>query len=116
MNMLNTGSQWLAQQLGQHASQCITYSRGGIVLKIDATMGSSTFESQDVDGAIHRVETRDFILTDVAKFEGRFGKPLEGDQINDGTNNYRVLAPGGEQPYRYAGQHRSMLRIHTKQL
>jgi len=116
MNMLQAGSQWLAQQLGQHASDCITYSRGAVTLKIDATRGTSTFESEDVDGAIHRVETQDFLITDVSKFESRFGTPQDGDQVNDGKSNYRVLAPGGEKPYRYSGQHRTVLRIHSKQL
>jgi hypothetical protein len=116
MNLLRFGSEWLAKQMGQHTSQCVTYSRGAVTLKIDATRGTSTFDSQDIDGAIHRVDTQDFLITDVDKFLARFGEPKDGDQIHDGTTEFRVLSPGSEKPYRYSGQHRTVLRIHSKQL
>lgn len=115
-NMLQSGSQWLADQLNKHTTQCVIYSRGAVTLEIAATRGSSTFESEDTDGAIHRVETQDFLISDLARFREMFGDPKDGDQVHDGQMNFRVLSPGGEKPYRYSGQHRTVLRVHSKQL
>jgi hypothetical protein len=115
-NLLQQGSNWLAKQLGQHTSDCITYSRGAVTLELKATRGTSQFESQDVDGAIHRMDTQDFLITeDLAKFRARFDEPKDNDLIFDGTQSFKVLSPGGEKPYRYSGQHRTVLRIHCKQ-
>lgn len=117
-NFLSSGAGWLAQQLNQHTTQPIIYSRGSTVLELNATKGKSTFELGMSDGSVMSMEPVDWILSSdsLCQFELHFRYPADGDRIHDGQRNYEVLSPGGEKPHRYADPHRSVLRIHSKEV
>jgi hypothetical protein len=105
-NMLRDGANWLAQQMGEHASDPIVYSRASVSLTMRATLGQTQF--------VTRYESRDFIV-DFACM-GRLGEPLDGDLIQLGDQQFEVLSISGEQPYRFVDRHRVQIRIHTKEI
>jgi len=113
-NMLRDGANWLAQQMGEHASDPIVYSRASVSLTMRATLGQTQFESIANDGSMTRYESRDFIV-DYACM-GRLGEPLDGDLIQLGDQQFEVLSISGEQPYRFVDRHRVQIRIHTKEI
>lgn len=114
-NMLSQGAAWMAGQLLANASDPITISRGAITLALQAMIGSTSFDSVESDGSITRFESKDFIV-EAAKLVGTIGLPQDGDLINDGKHSYEALALTGEQPFRYSDRHRTLIRIHTKQV
>ena len=114
-NMLSDGSAWLVQQMMDHASDSITYSRGAVTVPMQATIGSTAFDSEQADGSMIRFESRDYIV-EAAKLVPLMGLPQDGDLINDGKHTYEALALNGSQPFRYSDRHRTLLRIHTKQI
>jgi hypothetical protein len=117
-NMLREGAAWLTKQLLENASDPITYSRGSVSLTLCATIGSTSFDSEQADGTITRFESRDYILQaqEAAKLLETLGLPEDGDLINDGVNTYEALALTGAQPFRHSDRHRTIIRVHTKQI
>jgi hypothetical protein len=114
-NMLSTGADWIAGKLIDSASDPVTYSRDSVSFNIDATKGSTAFDSDQGDGGFVRFESQDFIFKASQLFD-RIGLPKDGDLIHDGTHNYEVLALSGAQPFRYCDRHRTLIRVHTKQI
>ena len=115
MNMLSEGATWLKTQLLENASDPITYSRGAITMSLCATIGTTAWDSEQADGSMIRFESRDYIL-EAAKLVPLIGLPQDGDLIHDGKHTYEVLALNGTQPFRYSDRHRTIIRVHTKQI
>ena len=61
-DLLQTGSDWLADQLKAHASRSVNYSRGAESIQVDATIGKTEFEIEDDAGVVQRIESRDFLI------------------------------------------------------
>ena len=114
-NMLSEGAAWLNKQLLDNASDLITYSRGAITMSLCATIGSTAWDSEQADGSMIRFESRDYMI-EAAKLVPLLGLPQDGDIIHDGKQTYEVLAMNGTQPFRYSDRHRTILRVHTKQI
>lgn len=114
-NLLKTGANWLAEQMLSHASDCITYTRDAVSIDMQATVGSTAFESDQGDGGFVRFESKDFIFQ-AKKLVDRIGLPKDGDTIHDGQHTYEVLSLSGSQPFRYCDRHRTLIRVHTKQI
>ena len=114
-NMLRDGATWLTKQLLDNASDPITYSRGAVSLTMCATIGNTAFDSEQADGSMIRFESRDYIF-EAAKLVPLLGLPQDGDLIHDGDHTYELLALNGAQPFRYSDRHRTLLRVHTKQV
>lgn len=118
-DLLQTGEVWLEGQRRSHMAHTVTYSRGVDTVDLLATVGRTPFEQTDEYGAVHQIESRDFIVTAAdLVLASSVTLPRAGDQIREtqGAEVYvhEVMAPGGEPPYRHTGPGRISLRIHTK--
>ncbi len=119
MDVLERGSAWLEDQRQRHMTRTVTYQRGTDSVEIAATIGRTEFEQADDFGAIHKIESRDYLvrMTDLV-LGGVLTLPRTGDRFreSDGAHTfvYEVMAPGNEPPFRYSDPYRRTLRIHTK--
>ena len=116
--MLRTGSDWLAGQFAEHATETVTYRRGALSAQVRATIGHTTFE---VDRAYGRetVESRDFLIpVEDLVLGGQAAEPAAGDRIEQtiggAAEKYDVLAPGQEKCWRYSDPWKKTFRVHTK--
>lgn len=118
-NLLESGAEWLANQLKTHASSDVVYVRGVDQVPVKATIGKTEFEIDDGSGVIVRIQSRDFLIhaADLV-LGGTETLPVAGDLIREtqGTNTfvYEVMAPGNEPHFRYSNPFRKLLRIHSK--
>jgi hypothetical protein len=118
-NLLQTGSDWLADQLKTHASADVIYEQGGSQVPVKATIGRTVFEVVDEYGLVEKYESRDFLIhtADLVLAAVEI-LPKRGDRIREtqGANAfvYEVMAPGKEPHYRFSDPFRKLLRIHTK--
>jgi hypothetical protein len=129
-NLLERGSNWLADMRHRHATRTVTYQRGdpasgGASVEVKATIGTTTFEIEDGTGALVKIESRDYlILAADLVLDGEQTPPKQGDVIretaSDGSGKvyvYEVMGPGGASGgphYRHSDPFRKTLRIHTK--
>ncbi len=118
-DLLGKGADWLNDQRHRYLTRTVTYQRGTKVVILPATIGRTEFEQADEYGAIHKTESRDFLVrTADLVLGGAATLPEAGDQIRetDGSKTfvYEVMAPGGEPPWRYSDPYRRTLRVHAK--
>jgi hypothetical protein len=121
-DLLQTGSDWLADQLKTHASRPLVYRRGAQQVAVQATVGRTLLKLDDGFGSVRMEWTdRDFLIhaADLV-LGGSATLPERGDVIREtqGTTTfvYEVMAPGKEPPWRWSDVFRKVLRIHTKQV
>jgi len=121
-DLLQSGSDWLADQLKTHASRQVIYQRGAQQVTVQATVGRTLLKLDDGYGGVRMEWTdRDFLIhaADLV-LAGSPTLPERGDVIREmqGTTTfvYEVMAPGKEQPWRWSDVFRKVLRIHTKQV
>jgi len=121
-NVLADAAEWLAGQLQAHVAQEVTYIRGDDQLILQATIGTTEFQIEDVGGIRIEYSDRDFIIPAASLvFADQVVEPRRGDQIQESggadgaTLTYEVMAPGDAQPFRYDA-FRKMLRIHAKRV
>ncbi len=121
-DLLQTGSDWLADQLKMHASRQVVYRRGTQQVTVQATMGRTLLKLDDGYGGVRMEWTdRDFLIhaADLV-LGGSPTLPERGDLIREtqGTTTYiyEVMAPGKEPAWRWSDTFRKVLRIHTKQV
>jgi hypothetical protein len=114
-DLLQLGSDWLADQLKANASQSVAYSRGSTSFTVQATVGRTVFEVSSDLGIVERWESRDYLIQAA---DLTTGEPQRGDQIRETpgatTYVYEVMAPGNEPAYRFSDPYRKTYRIHTK--
>jgi hypothetical protein len=120
--LLRTGSDWLADQLKEHASRLVVYRRGGDEVAVQATVGRTLLKLDDGYGGVRMEWTdRDFLIhaADLV-LAGNPTLPERGDIIRETQGGkvfvYEVMAPGGEPPWRWSDVYRKVLRIHAKQV
>jgi hypothetical protein len=121
-DLLQAGSDWLADQLKQHASRLVVYRRGAEETTAAATVGRTLLKLDDGYGGVRMEWTdRDFLIhaADLV-LGGSPTLPERGDVIRETqgakTFIYEVMAPGKEPPWRWSDVFRKVLRIHTKQV
>ncbi len=119
MDLLTRGAAWLEDQRARHLSRTVTYLRGGDSVAVAATIGRTEFEQVDEYGVIHRMQSRDYLISAAdLVLAGVPEQPSAGDRIRETAGEqiflYEVMAPGGEPPWRYSDPYRRTLRIHTK--
>jgi hypothetical protein len=119
-DLLETGQQWLADQLKTHASRSVVYVRGVEQVAVPATMGRTLLKLDDGYGGVRMEWTdRDFLIpaADLV-LAGNAATPERGDRIRETvgaqTLVFEVMAPGKEPPWRWSDPFRKVLRIHTK--
>ena len=114
-DLLQSGSEWLADQFKAHASQSVAYSRGADSTTVLAMIGRTVFETSSDLGIDERWESRDYLIQ-AADLD--LGEPQRGDQIRETqgatTYTYEVMAPGKEPAFRFSDPYRKTDRIHTK--
>jgi len=121
-NLLQSGQEWLANQLKVHASSEVTYQRGVNQVQVQAVIGRTLMKLDDGYGGVHMEWTdRDFLIAPAELIlAGLPILPERGDLIRETENGitflYEVMAPGNEPPWRWSDPHRQLLRIHTKQI
>lgn len=121
-DVLHTGSDWLADQLKEHASRSVVYRRGTDEVAVQATIGRTLLKLDDGYGGVRMEWTdRDFMIhaADLV-LNGNAVLPERGDLIHetqgDKTFVYEVMAPGKEPAWRWSDVFRKVLRIHAKQV
>ena len=114
MDLLRSGTSWLADTLNASAGYSVTYRRGNNSASVIATIGKSLFEAGSQSGVIESFESRDYLLRTE---DLPFGSPLRGDLILESTGGivttYEVSTPRGVPLFRYADAFRTMVRVHT---
>ncbi len=120
-NLLQTGSQWLGDQLLAHAATEVQYVRGLEQALVRATIGKTEFEIEDGAGMVERVQSRDYLIKAThLVLGGSVSLPKPGDRIYETSGSetlvYEVLSLGTQPCWRYSDPHRQMLRVHTKQV
>ena len=122
-DLLQQGSQWLAQQRGAHCASQVTYRRGETELALNATFGRPDREVEDELGVRVGVTMTDFLVAS-SDFTPTFGEPQPGDQViapsagsgQGDSTVYEVLDLAGQGHWRWSGVPGTTMRIHTKQV
>ena len=119
-DLLQEGAAWLETMRVAHASQMVTYQRGGDLVEVAATVGRKAYEIADEYGAVVQVDATDFIVAAAdLVLGGETVEPQPGDRIRmtvtGGVEVYEVLAPGpGMAHSEPADPYRMAWRVHTK--
>ena len=119
-DLLQEGAAWLETMRVAHASQAVTYQRGGDLVEVQATVGRKAYEIADSCGAVVQVDATDFIVAAAdLVLGGETVEPEPGDRIrmttDAGVEVYEVLAPGpGMAHCEPADPYRMAWRVHTK--
>ncbi|MFQ5733179.1 MAG: hypothetical protein ACE5KM_14660 [Planctomycetaceae bacterium] len=119
-DLLQQGSDWLADRMKTHAGRIVTFRRGNDTVAVTATIGRTEFEIDDEFGVLRKIESRDFLIPAADLVLNLVTVlPERGDEIDETqgtvTYTYEVMAPGREPHFRYSDPYRKTLRIHTKQ-
>ena len=61
-DLLQTGSDWLADRMKAHASRSVSYHRDGDLVAVQAVVGQTVFETDNGYGAVEKFESRDFLI------------------------------------------------------
>lgn len=125
-DLLQNAAAWLAGALKANATQAVTYTHkaSGQVVNVQAMMGKSLLALGDDFG--QRLQRTDadfvFVYADLVAALGAAGvafvQPERGDVIRatvaGGMQDYQVLAPGNEPPFRWDDPYHTLLRCHGK--
>ncbi len=124
MGMLEDGMLWLEQQRHRNMTVPVAYQRGGgPAIELDATLGKSTFKSQDDYGRLINTVSTDFLVrVEDLIVDGQSVLPEAGDYIfyprasetNSKVGVYEVAAINGEPCWRYSDINNKTFRVHTK--
>jgi hypothetical protein len=113
-DLLANGAAWLADHLAASSSKPVRFYRGTNYGIVNATVGKSSFESQNESGIIETWESRDFIIRANTL---PFGEPQRADYIVetiDGIDvTYEVTAPHGIPLFHYGDAFRQTVRVHA---
>lgn len=126
-DLLQTGSDWLAEKLKTHASRQVEYKRGSTVALVQATIGRTLLKLDDGIGGVRMEWTdRDYLIQAVDLEAAGIGiPPQRGDRVAelrtiDGSGQhfelFEVLTPGQEPHWRWSDTFFKLLRIHTKRI
>lgn len=120
-NFLDAGSQWIAEQLAEHASNPIVITdretNPTVTIRINATPGQTDWEENTSDGMVHAVATADFTVR-ADKLRDLFGGPQKlrrGWIVKDHLGQtYAIYSPSGMRFWKYCDASNTEIRIHTK--
>ena len=114
-DLLEQSQEWLTSMNRIHRSRQVVYVRGAQTKTVPAVIGKTVFKVDNGYGLFERVEARDYLVevTDLTEF----GEPARGDRVKDTLNGktemFEVMAPNGEDHFRYDA-YRRVFRIHAK--
>lgn len=118
-DLLQSASDWLTSTLKAHASQPVTFRRGTSSVGLQATLGSTEWTTDTLEGISETWESRDFLITAAdLRLNGQPVEPAQGDKVDQvigsTTFTYEVLSQPGVPPFAYSDPGRGGMRIHTK--
>ena len=115
-DLLEQSQEWLTSMNRIYRSRQVIYARGALEKEIPALVGKTVFRVDNGYGLFERVEARDYLI-EVADL-AQFGEPARGDRVKETLNGkvelFEVMAPNGEDVFRYSDSYRKVFRIHTK--
>lgn len=124
MNILETGAQWLADQMEASVSSDVVYARGSQEYILNASLGRTQFEVTDQVGMLQNVDSHDFIMrSSEMLFDDEQFTPKAHDVIRvtrgGVVHQYTVLQYGNtlnspNQVYRWCDPYGKQIRVHTK--
>jgi hypothetical protein len=124
MGMLEDAQLWLEEQRHQNMTVPVAYQRGGgETIEMQATLGKSTFKSEDDYGRLIRTVSTDFLIrVQDLVIDDENVIPQAGDYIfyprasetNSKVGVYEVTAINGQPPWRYSDVNNKTFRVHTK--
>lgn len=88
------------------------FDNKGVLSGIPATLGHTSFRTNDSYGASIISHSKDFII----ELKDMDIIPKRGDVIYLNNKRYEVLAPNDEPVWRFSGVNELALRIHTKEV
>lgn len=119
-DLLQIGSDWLADRLKAHAARSVSYRRGGQQATVRAVIGRKDFEADTAEGRLYFrsndfvIHRADLVLADQPAF------PERGDKIvvdfGAGEETFEVLPGDGHQPWEYSDPYEKLFRVHTKKV
>ncbi len=120
-DLLQKGSEFLESKRHEHMTRTVTYLRGGDSVELQATVGRTVFEQQDLSGGgvIQHTESRDYLVrAQDLVLGGSLTEPRAGDRVREPSGTaallYEVMSIENEPPFRFSDPERITLRIHTK--
>ena len=117
VDLLKTGSDWLADQQKEFASQSVLYRRGANTVTIQAMPPQQRVDVADEQGAIVTSRSRDFIfLAADLVLNGLVEKPKRADRIEWGGNVYEVLPVNGDVLWEWSDHYDKQLIVHTQEV
>lgn len=121
-DLLQSGAEWLAGKLKQHAAREVVYRRGTSSCTLKATVGGGRLlKLTDGYGGTKMVWTsREYIIDPIdLVLDGVTVRPQSGDTIEETVNGtpatFEVLTPGGNEDFYKMGAFYRSMRIHTKE-
>lgn len=111
MNLIKNGTEWLVDQLRQHASENIVYRfTDGVTVTATAILGATSYEVSDEYGTLTGAKMIDFLIP----ASGLSSPPKAGDRITVNDDVYEVLELGNEGCWRWSDPFKTIRRVHTK--
>lgn len=107
MNLMQKASKFIKAQEKKSLATTIDYN--GEMVK--ATIGRTVFKVDNAFGSAY-IESTDFLVAVDALSE----QPKKGDKIFLGETEYQVLAPQGENIWRFSDFSKTLYRIHSKRI
>jgi hypothetical protein len=119
-NLAEYGSDWLADRQKGCWSSPILYARGTDSVAVRAVIGRSEWGVDSGAGMVIEEVSRDFIIlvADLVLPVAGAIVPQRGDRITETVKGqtcvYEVLAPGGQQVWKWGDSFHKKYQIHTK--
>lgn len=107
MNLMQKASRFIKAQEQKSLATTIDYN--GEIVK--ATVGKTVFKVDNAFGSAY-IESTDFLIAVDALSE----QPKKGDKIFMGETEYQVLAPQGQNVWRFSDFSHNIYRIHSKRI
>ena len=107
MNIFQKASKFIKNQSKKSLSTTVDYNGE----MISAVIGKTVFKVDGGFGTTY-VESTDFIIAVDALSE----QPKKGDKIFVGETEYEVLAPQGENVWRFSDFSQTLYRVHSKRI
>lgn len=107
MNIMEKASKFIKSQEQKSLATTIDYN--GEIVK--ATVGKTIFKVDNAFGSAY-IQSTDFLIAVDAISE----QPKKGDKIFMGETEYQVLAPQGQNVWRFSDFSKTIYRVHSKRI
>ena len=117
IDMLKTGSDWLADKQKEFASQSVIYRRGANSVTIQAMPPQQSVDVADEQGGIVTSRSREFIfLAADLILNGLVEKPKRADLLEWNGNVYEALPVNDDVIWEWADSYYNQIIVHTQEV